>query len=122
MRDKIHCLMTSSVFLSSNMRNVLFDVACEMMGSNAGRKRFADGDFEGVVTTSFESKILSGISGVEFTAEVETELGKGKVKFLVRPADVKTRNELEWFPLFFNKEGVPVGLDESPSRRAPMCN
>lgn len=122
MRDKIHCLMTASVRLSSNMRNVLFEVACEMVVSNAKRKRFYDDGFEGVVRTSFESKILSGVSGVEFYAEVETELGKGKVKFLVRTADIEVRNQLEWYPLFFIGEDVPVGFGESPSRHVPIYN
>lgn len=121
MRDKIYCLMTSSVSLSGRMADVLFDTACEMIKDDSRRKHFRDDDFEGLITTSFNSQLLSSISGTEFFAEVESELGKGKVKFLVREADAKIRNELAWVPFFFI-EDIPVGLDESPSRRVPMYN
>ena len=121
MRDKIYCLMTSSVSLSARMADVLFDTACTMIGGDFRKRRFKDDEFEGLITTSFQCQSLSGISGTEFFAEVESELGKGKVKFLVRDADAKIRNKLAWTPFFFI-EGMPVGLDQSPSRQVPMYN
>lgn len=121
LRDKIYCLMTSSVSLSSKMADVLFDTACRMIRDDSRRKRFRDDGFEGLITTSFQAQSFSGIAGTEFLAEVESDLGKGKVKFLVREADVETRNKLAWAPLFFI-EDIPVGLDPSPSRRTAMYN
>lgn len=121
MRDKIYRLMTSSVSLSSRMADVLFDTACKMIKDDSRKKRFKDDGFEGLIATSFQSQSLSGVSGTEFFAEVESELGKGKVKFLVREADAKVRNELAWMPLFFIGDD-PIGLDPSPSRRMPMYN
>lgn len=121
MRDKIYCLMTASVSLSDKMADVLFDTACSMIKGDARKKYFRDEGFEGVITTSFEVQSLSGISGTEFFAEVESELGKGKVKFLVREADAKIRNEMAWAPMFF-VEDLPVGLGPSPGRQKPAYN
>lgn len=120
-RDKIYCLMTASVSLSSKMADVLFDTACQMIKDDSKRKRFKKEGFEGTIRTSFDAKALSGISGTEFFADVESELGSGKVKFLVREADAKIRNELSWVPLFF-MEDMPVGLDPTPSRQTPVYN
>ncbi len=121
MRNNIYCLMTSSVSLTSRMADVLFDTACRMIKDDSRKKRFRDDGFEGMITTSFQVRAFSGIAGTEFSAEVESELGKGKVKFLVREADVKVRNELAWMPPFFI-EDMPVGFDPSPGRRTPAYN
>lgn len=100
MRDKIHCLMTTSVALDSRMRDVLFDTACLMLKRGSSKKKFADPSIEGMITTAFEEKALGAIVGAEFHADVETDIGRGKVKFIVRPADADKRNELDWVPLF----------------------
>lgn len=121
MRDKIYCLMTASVSLTPTMADTLFDTACAMIKGDTRKKRFRVEGFEGVVTTQFESKSLHGVCGDEFFAEVESELGKGSIKFLVREADAKVRNELAWVPLSF-MEDVPMGLDPTPSRQKPMYN
>lgn len=121
MRNNIYCLMTSSVSLSAKMADMLFDVACQMIKDDSRKKQFRGDGFEGLVSTSFQSQSFSGVSGIEFFAEVESELGKGKTKFIVREADAKIRNELAWMPLFFI-ENIPIGLDYSPSRRMPMYN
>ena len=71
--------------------------------------------------TSFNQESLGGIGGTEFLAEVETELGKGRVKFLVRAADAETRNKLKWVP-FFSIEDMLDSLDETPSKHSPMWN
>lgn len=113
--------MTSSVSLSTKMSNILFDTACLMMRFDSRRKRFKDGAFEGIVTTSFHGQSLCGVSGTEFFAEVETELGKGKVKFLVREADARIRNKLEWTP-FFSVEDMMEELNTPPSRQMPIYN
>ena len=113
--------MSSPVSLSTRMADILFDTACRMIKDDSQKKRFKDDGFEGLISTSFKNQSLSGVSGTEFFAEVESELGKGKIKFLVREADAKTRNELKWAPFFFI-EDVPVGLDPSPSRQKPMYN
>lgn len=121
MRDKLYCLMTSSVSLDDRMADVLFDTACIMIKNTSGRKVVKDVGFEGQVTTKFNTQILGSISGVEFFAEVETELGKGKGKFLVKEVDAKLRGDLVWVP-FFSIEDLMEGLDSSPSRLSPRCN
>ena len=100
MRNRIHCLVTSSVNLNEKMVGVLFDAACLMLRDSSTAKKFKDSRFEGKIRTSFAERTLGTISGTEFSAEIESELGKGHVKFLVRPIDAQFRNELEWVPAF----------------------
>lgn len=47
---------------------------------------------EGSLRTSFQKKAFGVIGGTEFFGEVETDLGKGKVKFIVEPRDVPEKH------------------------------
>ncbi len=100
MRNKIHCMLTSSVALDSHRADVLFDTACLMIRDSVSRKLVRSEEIMGIITTSFIERTVGSIVGVEFNADVETELGSGKVRFLVRPSDVSKRNELVWVPAF----------------------
>jgi len=113
--------MTSRVSLTSRMADVLFDTACLMLKKGEGRKRIKDIEIEGEIRTDFTDRVLSSVGGVEFIATVETELGAGTVKYLVRPADVEKRNKLEWAP-FFSIEDLMEELAAPPSRQTPMYN
>lgn len=98
---KLTCLMTSSVSLSDRMSEVLFDTACVMLRDGVKRKFIRDsGVIEGMVSTSFKAVALVGSAGTEFTAEVETELGRGTVRFIVREQDADRRNRGLWVPFF----------------------
>lgn len=112
--------MSGSVSLTSGMADVLFDTACIMIRDDSRRKSIKYEGIEGRITTSFDKQALGSICGVEFLAEVETDLGKGKVKFIVREAEAKVRNELQWMPFFTIEDMV---MDElTPSRCSPMYN
>ncbi|MBI4132305.1 MAG: hypothetical protein HY474_01600 [Candidatus Sungbacteria bacterium] len=79
--------MVQQVSLNDRMRNVLLAAATEMMRQQgekgAGRRRVKDDDIEGLLETQFRISCLGPLAGIEFRAEVETDLGKGKVKFIV---------------------------------------
>jgi hypothetical protein len=82
--------------LTDEMRDALFDVACLMIKFGSRKRRVKSDDMEGSVTSSYAERAFAGLSGVEFFAEVETNLGRGKIKFLVRPVDLEKRALLEW--------------------------
>lgn len=121
LRNDIHCLMVSGVSLSSLMADVLFDTACIMLKEGSSRKIIKDPDIEGEIRTHFDEQALGGIAGVEFRATVETSMGTGNVKYLVRPIDANRRNEYEWAP-FFSVEEMLDELNAPPSRRVSAYN
>lgn len=87
--DGLYCLMVQQVSLTDRMRNVLLAAAIEMLRrqgeKGAERRRVKDDDIEGLVTTRFRPACFGSLAGIEFFAEVETDLGKGKVKFITDP-------------------------------------
>ena len=121
MRDDIHCLMTAGVSLTRRACDALFDTACQIIKDGRKKQAVRDDGIEGEIRTEFEEQVLGSIGGVEFHATVETEMGTGKVKFLVRPADAKRRNELEW-TTFPSMEALEAELNSPPSRRTPAYN
>jgi len=109
--------MTSQVSLNKTKADILFDTACLMIKNGKDRQRLIHPEIEGRINTSFEEVALGGISGIEFRAHVETNIGSGRVKFLVRPADAENRNRLEWAPIFGIEED-----DGDISFSAPIGN
>lgn len=92
MARRIYCLMQTQVVLTDEMSDALYDTACDMYRNDERRAPVMTEDMEGQVRTSFEKAALIWISGLKFTAEVETDLGKGKVTFIVRTDDFPTRD------------------------------
>ena len=82
------------------MKSILFDTACEILRGKGKRRTIKARTIEGEIRTNFAERSLCGMAGVEFYADVETELGKGFAKYIVRPREVETRNHLEWSPDF----------------------
>lgn len=118
----IYCLMVSSVSLDNNMRNALFEAACIMVKKNSPRMDVGGSNFEGVVYTAFETKTLSSLAGIEFLAEIATELGQGKIKFLVRESEIEVAlDDLAWIS-FSSIHEVDAVLDPPPSRFNPAYN
>lgn len=120
-RIDIHCLMVSGVSLTPLMAQILFDAVCLMLREGRGAKRIKDPEIEGEVRTEFEEGLLGTISGVRFTAIVETEMGKGRVNYLARPIDAASRNKYEWAS-FASIEDLIDFASHQPSRTAPMYN
>lgn len=88
MPRKIYCLMQTQVVLTNTMSDELYETACLMYARGESRAHIVMEDMEGVVNTSGEKTALVWITGVKFTAEVETELGKGMVSFIIRTHDL----------------------------------
>lgn len=109
--------MAQNVSLSTEARTLLFDTACEMLEKGVERMRVRGSEVEMLVRTRFEEKLLVAVGGVEFFAEIETEFGRGNVKYLVRPLDAGLRDEqLAWVPV-----RSMVDLTEKPGG-GPLLN
>ncbi len=85
---KIYCMMQTQVVLTDEMSDALYETACSMYRNDQRRAPVVTWDMEGQVRTTGEKAALIWITGVLFTAEVETDLGKGKVSFIVRTDDL----------------------------------
>ncbi len=96
MRMLIHCLMTSSVRINESKAGKLFEIACLMLRDKKEDEYFLEEDMAGKVTTKFDKHCLGTIEGTKFMAEVETDLGRGTVSYLVRDADVESRSKSIW--------------------------
>ncbi len=96
MRMQIHCLMTSSVRMSEKKADMLFEMACLMLRDRLENKYILDEEMAGKITTKFDKHCLGSIEGTKFTAEIETDLGRGMVTYLVRDADVESRSKGVW--------------------------
>ncbi len=108
MLNGIICLMAARVSLNSIDRDTLYQKACTMFAESRNKEKVKTETMEGVIKSDFSSMAtLGAFSGVRFVAEVETNLGKGRVVFLVQDFDLKAaRDGLDWSP-------VAEGLDTS---------
>jgi hypothetical protein len=97
--------MTASVSLTNEMSESLFQSACTMLRDGLKKRGFLEETIAGLISTELKEKTFGQISGVEFFAEVETDLGRGQVKFLVNPKDAENRNKGTWHS--FNEVNRP---------------
>jgi hypothetical protein len=67
----------------------LFGAAQKLTHGNKRRERIRGRDFEGVVTTRFQSASLGDLTGTVFNAEIEMGRRKVKASYLVRGADME---------------------------------
>ena len=88
------CLV-ASVYLDDEERDALSDVALTMATKNRAAQKVKTSRMEGRVTTRFDHAVLGGISGMVFEAEVETDRGRGKVRYIMKidvAVEVRERN------------------------------
>lgn len=110
MDSPFYCLMVAGQPLSTPVRRILFRTAREMARSGQTRKHVRADDVEGVVSTAFRHESFAAISGIAFSAEIETSQGKTTAKYIVRVADLDADEEGEWSPW--------VNMYEEERRRA----
>lgn len=89
----IYCLMTS-VGLTDDIRWCLFDQARELIRLGRERCNIASDFLEGYIATTNKICALGGMTGVQFEAYVESNRGKGIVRYIVRTGDLPDRDKL----------------------------
>lgn len=112
MRDSsFFCLMVSGPGLNADIRNRLLMVAGKMHVEHRSQLDVQCPYFEGRVRTRFEVTVLGSVSGMHFTAELETAFSSPKtiVSFLV-PVQHLHEVDLEsqlWVNLFTGEVEIP---------------
>ncbi|MES3004786.1 MAG: hypothetical protein V4690_01585 [Patescibacteria group bacterium] len=85
--------------MTPEMRKKLFMTAREMLVAREYRKGFLTEESAGVVVTSFKEGMLGQITGVAFSAEVESDKGRGTVTYLVNPKEIGNMDDAQWISL-----------------------
>ncbi len=96
----IYCLMAAGAPLTDAIRTHLFTVAREMVAKGRTKQKFRNDDCEGCVYTNGEWASMATISGVYFTAVVETGQVNTKVKFIVPSGELADLDQAKWYDLF----------------------
>ena len=86
---RIICVMFSGLPLTDDVRSALFRAACELYQKQQRETKLKTDDFEGAVQTAGERSSLGGFYGILFNAEIETNLGKTTVRYIVSEADIE---------------------------------
>lgn len=79
---KIYCLMGSGIPVDDEIRSMLFHVSRNMLKTGKEKVKIKNDSLEGLVTTDFEIGCLGCVAGVMFNAEIDTDKGSGKVRFI----------------------------------------
>ena len=74
--------------LTDDIRDLLFQTAYLMLKTGQEKRKAKTGSCEGVVT-NLGSVALYGMGGVQFEARLDTEKGKLKATYMVRPQDLE---------------------------------
>ena len=77
------CLSTS-INLDEETRGAISEAAYRMAVAYKAKEKFKTEEAEGHVTTQFGYAVLGGISGMVFEAEVETDHGRGKIRYILK--------------------------------------
>lgn len=85
MQNWFCCLVVSGIRLSDEARVDLNEAARAMFRTSRNTQRLRSPHAEGRITTDFWFYGVGSICGVLFSAEVESEAGKGIVKYLFQP-------------------------------------
>lgn len=96
MRSKIFCLMSSSNFMNPDNAELLLQLARRMHDKGVRSMRVQLSTMEGEITTTGNTYVIGDAGGMIFNAEVETEAGHAKVRYLVRTTDLEDDDEAVW--------------------------
>ena len=95
---KIYCLMVSGVPFNKIVTDTLVTTARDMLRCGAERRAVRAADIEGVIETRFKTAVLGSLTGIVFRAEIETDEGKTRTRFIVDSADISDEDFecLQW--------------------------
>lgn len=96
----IYCLIVSGVPLTEAMRNCLFAAAREMVARGWTKRTLKHDDFEGAIYTRGESASMGSISGIHFTAVIESERVSTRTSFIVPTGELVDLDQAKWYDLF----------------------
>lgn len=95
----INCFMVSKISLTDSLRYVLYRSAWEMFQKEEQVRSIKTGECEGQIRCEYKHGSLGGIRGTMFSATLETDLGTGKVSFIVKDGDLLKEEDGIWVDL-----------------------
>jgi hypothetical protein len=78
------CLALKGASLTEEIGNQLVLSASEMLEKGSEKLSIASDHFEGVITTGYKWSSIGTFSGIKFKAEIESDLGKTDVDFILK--------------------------------------
>ena len=102
MYRNIFCVMFGGVALTDEVRNFLLRTSIIMAKEDSRVCEVKEEMLEGVVRTEFKRGFMGYLSGIIFSAEVESDQGNTKVDYIVRDADLASINPDEFDGLWMN--------------------
>ena len=105
------CLMVSGVYLDESLRSTLKEAALTVLRDGKEKLSFKTDDGEGIVRKERDYMPFLGDGGPLFSADVETDRGKGKIVFILPERYLNLLNAGARF-------GEGVWLDSKPQRAA----
>lgn len=98
----IYCLMTGGPGLTDEARSCLYAAACKLAKSGRSRTAVQSPHCDADVRAANRIAVFGAISGEQFVADVESELGRTHVEFVVHDADLEHRlDDGVWAPFSF---------------------
>ncbi|MDO8424736.1 MAG: hypothetical protein Q7S70_02235 [bacterium] len=94
---EIFCLMVEGGALTDSMRRCLFRGAQLLVENKERKLRVKNEDIEGVIETNFEATGFGSVYGILFTAEVWSDKGKSRPRYIVRTRDLEMVDPDEGF-------------------------
>lgn len=83
MHFQMVCLMSRNISLTDEIRAELVNAAQRMTQKGRDLERIKRKEVEGHLRSDWKTLCFGSFAGIKFEAEIETELGKGNVVFLV---------------------------------------
>lgn len=93
---RIYCLMKTGLPLSVEMCDRLHGAARQMIRRGKSKLRLRGENFEGQALTEGHHVSLGFISGVEFSAVIESQAFVTRVRFIVRTSDLEGIEDAVW--------------------------
>ncbi len=105
------CLMTRNLSLTPSVRMDLVNTAKQMFQAGRTTQKIKCPNVEGRLQTKWEEACLGTFAGIKFQADLETDLGRGKMEFIVAEA------ELELEEILDSENSDWVNFEGSPQTR-----
>ncbi len=113
-------VLRAEVCVTPSIAERLMLNACEMARQYKAARRVKTDEMDGRITTQFAHTCIGSVSGQLFEADVETERGSGKVRFIVKMdlADdaIRRRRPVRWV----SQEGTEDGAVRHPGESAHL--
>ncbi|HVV15047.1 MAG TPA: hypothetical protein VHD55_01440 [Candidatus Paceibacterota bacterium] len=108
--------MVRGTGITNSMSSLLYRTAMQMVQEKKSSKKFKGGDCQGVLSTEWKYAGMGTISGLQFSAKVESAAGTTEVTFIIRSLDLDEPDDDSWEAVpdqeTFDRYAVADALEE----------